>query len=132
MNADAIIRLKFHRASFSSNNLAIDTPSDAASSSSIKISGQERPLSHFYTACGVTPRSSAISRCFLPNCRRSFASLRPNSSVFSIDISFGDGSVCKETNAPDFLEIFLCRARFFLPIKGSKLPLRRKKNIRFC
>ena len=126
------IRLNPYRASFLSNNAAIDTPSDEESSSSIKMSGQESQRSHFDTACGVTPSSSATSRCFLPDWRRKLASLRPNSSVFSIDISFFDGSVCKETNAPKFFgDLSFALPGVFLLFSGSKIPLRRKKNIRF-
>ena len=128
-----LIRLFSYRASPSLKSAAMDTPNDEESSSSIKMSGQESPRSHFDTACGVTPSSSATSRCFFPDCRRKLASLRPNSSVFSIDISFcSDGSVW-ETNAPRFFgDLSFAEQGFFLPISGSKIPLRRKKNIRFC
>ena len=55
-----------YRVSLFSNNAEIGTPKDEDNSSNIKMSGQESPRSHFDTACGVRPSSSASSRCFYP------------------------------------------------------------------
>ena len=127
------IRLFPYRDSFFSNNAEIGTPKDKDNSSNIKMSGQESPRSHFDTACGVRPSSSASSRCFLPDWCRKLASLRPNSSVFSIDISFGGWGVCSDKHPKNFMEIFLSPSKVFSYLfSGSKIPLRRKKNIRLC